>query len=306
MRRFLVVTADDFGYDDDRNRGIVECFRDGGVTRASLLVNGYASDKAALLAASFDIPLGLHLNLTEGIPVSKPAEIRSLLTENGQLLGKFRFREALQRQEVCLQEVKHEIKAQISKYKELMNGKLPRHVDGHQHVHVLPGISKTLAEILSQQGIKSVRLPAELDLEECTWLPENSVNFYKSVSTQSLEAGPCFAFHGIEYPDRFLGMSCMGKYMTIDRLQEKILKCFQQQTIKETIVPAVNGNVRPTQVTCELMVHPGYHCTDAEKGGCGAGADEFSMSVEREHEMHVLCSKDMRDFYKKFDIQLCG
>lgn len=58
MRRFLVVTADDFGYDDDRNRGIVECFRDGGVTRASLLVNGYASDKAALLAASFDIPLG--------------------------------------------------------------------------------------------------------------------------------------------------------------------------------------------------------------------------------------------------------
>lgn len=48
---------------------------------------------------------GLHLNLTEGIPVSRPAEIRSLLAENGQLLGKFRFREALQRQEVSLQEV---------------------------------------------------------------------------------------------------------------------------------------------------------------------------------------------------------
>lgn len=64
---------------------------------------------------------------------------------------------------------------------------------------IISGVCKTLAEILSQHGIKSVRLPTELDLEDCTWLPENSVNFYKSVSTQSLEAGPCFAFYGIEY-----------------------------------------------------------------------------------------------------------
>lgn len=58
-RRTLIITADDFGYDQDRNRGIVECFRNGAITRTTLLVNGRASVEASQLAKSYQIPLGV-------------------------------------------------------------------------------------------------------------------------------------------------------------------------------------------------------------------------------------------------------
>ena len=44
--RWLVVNADDFGYCDQRNRGVVESFQDGIVTSASLLVNSVKAPEA--------------------------------------------------------------------------------------------------------------------------------------------------------------------------------------------------------------------------------------------------------------------
>jgi len=59
-RKRLLVTADDFGYDCDRNRGILECFRKRAITRASVLVNGFACNEAFALAILHNIPLGEH------------------------------------------------------------------------------------------------------------------------------------------------------------------------------------------------------------------------------------------------------
>jgi len=56
--KILLITADDFGYDTDRNRGILECFQKCGITRASVLVNGVACSEAFLLANLYNIPLG--------------------------------------------------------------------------------------------------------------------------------------------------------------------------------------------------------------------------------------------------------
>jgi predicted glycoside hydrolase/deacetylase ChbG (UPF0249 family) len=35
------------------------------------------------------------------------------------------------------------------------------HLDGHQHVHVLPGIAAVVAELAAENGVAAVRLPAE-------------------------------------------------------------------------------------------------------------------------------------------------
>jgi len=56
--KILLVTADDFGYDCDRNRGILECFQKHAITRASVLVNGAACNEAFALANLYNIPLG--------------------------------------------------------------------------------------------------------------------------------------------------------------------------------------------------------------------------------------------------------
>lgn len=101
--RLLVVNADDFGYCDQRNRGIVESFQNGVVSSASLLVNADQALEAVELSKEYGIPLGLHLNLTEGRPIK--TRHSSLTAENGLMRGKFGFREALKSGEIDLDEV---------------------------------------------------------------------------------------------------------------------------------------------------------------------------------------------------------
>ena len=60
MKKRLIITADDFGYSRNRNRGIVEAFQAGAITRASLIVNAEASHDAAELAIQYSIPLGMN------------------------------------------------------------------------------------------------------------------------------------------------------------------------------------------------------------------------------------------------------
>ena len=79
----------------------------------------------------------------------------------------------------------------------------------------------------------------------------------------------------------------MGKNMTVERLQQGILSSFRSDSGEKT---------------SELMCHPGYRCI--AEGGCGSGADEFSRSEEREHEMDILRSPEMHEFYRKYNIKI--
>ena len=76
--------------------------------------------------------------------------------------------------------------------------------------------------------------------------------------------------------------------MTVERLQRQIAKAFKSD----------GSDV----ITCELMVHPGYKTGDV--GGCGCGPDDFSQSEHREHEMSILQSKEMKDFYHAEQIEI--
>ena len=105
--RLLIVNADDFGYCEQRNRGIVKLFQDGIVSSASLLVNAESALEAIQLSKKCGIPLGIHLNLTEGRPIK--THYKSLTSEEGFLRGKFGFREALKNGEIDLDEVNFNI-----------------------------------------------------------------------------------------------------------------------------------------------------------------------------------------------------
>ncbi|XP_075424645.1 carbohydrate deacetylase isoform X3 [Ascaphus truei] len=134
----LVVTGDDFGYCPRRDQGIVECFRAGALSNVSLLVNGSAAAGAAELAQRYNIPIGLHANLSEGRPVCP--ELRqnsSLISARGVFLGKLGIRTALEQGLLSMSEVRQELCAQVNLFHEL-TGQNPQHMDGHQHVHVLP------------------------------------------------------------------------------------------------------------------------------------------------------------------------
>ena len=75
----LVVTADDLGYSGRRDEGILKAFSEGIVTTASLMVNGKTAASAAKAAKACGLPIGLHLNITEGTPILSASLVPSLV-----------------------------------------------------------------------------------------------------------------------------------------------------------------------------------------------------------------------------------
>lgn len=90
----------------------------------------------------------------------------------------------------------------------------------------------------------------------------------------------CFIF--FRYQDFFIGLSTMGKNMTIGNL-----KAAFENIRREVALKAFSGDGVGKGCEIEFMVHPGYR-SEAGNGGCGLGPDNFSMSHEREIEFHFL------------------
>ncbi|XP_066055993.1 carbohydrate deacetylase [Chamaea fasciata] len=292
----LIVTGDDFGYCPRRNQGIVDCFLAGAISNVSLLVNGSAAADAAKLARRYNIPIGLHANLSEGSPVCEVLKTNSsLLNQDGFFHGKMGFRTALSKGLLNMSEVKQELKAQVELFREL-TGHLPPHMDGHQHVHVLPEVRHVFAEVLEEYGIKYTRVPIEPGLHNCDWIPPSLMDFYLGVEEDSFNTVDVFTKHGIRWADIYIGLSTMGRNMSVSSIRSAI-----DSAVLQLRARAAPGGA----VTLELMVHPGYPSVPPT-GGCGEGPDDFSQSWERLHELQTLIEPELQSYYKSRNIQLCS
>ncbi|NWS38258.1 YDJC deacetylase, partial [Probosciger aterrimus] len=299
----LIVTGDDFGYCPRRNQGIVDCFLAGAVSNVSLLVNGSAAADAAELARRHNIPIGLHANLSEGSPVCEVLKTNSsLLNQDGFFHGKMGFRTALSKGLLNMSEVKQELKAQVGLFHKL-TGHLPPHMDGHQHVHVLPEVRHVFAEVLEEYGIKYTRVPIEPGLHKCDWIPPSLMEFYLGVEEDSFNTVDVFTSHGIRWPDIYIGLTTMGKNMSVSNIWSAIDSAITDFTSKAPS-PA-DPTPQSRTITIELMVHPGYPSVPPI-GGCGEGPDDFSQSWERLHELQTLINPELQSHYRTRNIQLCS
>ncbi|XP_027762201.1 carbohydrate deacetylase [Empidonax traillii] len=299
----LIITGDDFGYCPRRNQGIVDCFLAGAISNVSLLVNGSAAADAAKLAKRYSIPIGLHANLSEGSPVCEVLKTNSsLLNQDGFFHGKMGFRTALSRGLLNMSEVKQELKAQVELFREL-TGHLPPHMDGHQHVHVLPEVRHVFAEVLEEYGIKYTRVPVEPGLHNCDWIPRALMDFYLGVEEDSFNTVDVFTKHGIRWPDIYIGLSTMGKNMSVSSIWSAINSAILEVT--SSVPSPAHSALQSRTVTIELMVHPGYPSVPPI-GGCGEGPDDFSQSWERLHELQTLIKPELQSHYKSRNIQLCS
>src|ERR1051326_4988638 len=157
----LIVTADDFGLTNRVNEAIAAAARDGIVTSASLMVTGGAFESAVNIARNTPrLDLGLHLNLTEGRPISRWETIRSLANSDGFLYRhpvKLVFALALRQVEPT--DLEREIRSQIDKAN--VQGLQITHIDGHKHVHAMPAIIRMIARIAPECGIQAIRCVRE-------------------------------------------------------------------------------------------------------------------------------------------------
>src|SRR5262249_37304804 len=84
----LIVNADDLGWTAGVNRGIAEAHRSGIVTSASLIANGKAFDDAVNVARVLPaMGVGVHLNLSDGVPLTGARAVPSLVDGNGNFCG---------------------------------------------------------------------------------------------------------------------------------------------------------------------------------------------------------------------------
>uniref|UniRef100_A0AC11EE98 YdjC chitooligosaccharide deacetylase homolog n=1 Tax=Ovis aries TaxID=9940 RepID=A0AC11EE98_SHEEP len=187
-------------------------------------------------------------------------------------------------------QVREELEAQLSRFRELL-GRDPTHVDGHQHVHVLPGVCRVFAEALQACGVRFTRLPLERGVDGCAWLEAPARAFAGAVEQDARAAIGPFVHHGLRWTDVFVGLSTCGRNMSTHRVLEALTR-------------ALEGTPTGQAVSAELMAHPGYPSVPP-LGGCGEGPDAFSCSSDRLHELRVLTAPALRAQLARDGVQLC-
>lgn len=140
------LCADDFGLNAAVDEGILDLVRLGRLTAVSCMAAGeaVARDIPRLLAAASAAPrpvqIGLHLTLTEYTALGPISGLAPECRLPG--LGAVMVRAYARRLEVPA--IRAEIDRQMVCLSALM-GRVPDFVDGHQHVHLLPGIRDAVA-----------------------------------------------------------------------------------------------------------------------------------------------------------------
>ncbi|HET6984270.1 MAG TPA: ChbG/HpnK family deacetylase [Myxococcaceae bacterium] len=139
--RRLIVNADDLGYDPAVSEGIVLAMRGGVVTSATLMVNLPHSEHGATLARG--LPVGLHLNLSRGAPLSPrfpPALLRGGAFDETLVIS------------LPPEVVVEEAEAQLARAEELL-GTPPTHVDVHRHLHRVVPVFEGLSRLASTRRL---------------------------------------------------------------------------------------------------------------------------------------------------------
>jgi hopanoid biosynthesis associated protein HpnK len=157
----LVVTADDFGLSLPVNDAVEQAHRNGILTATSLMTGAPACDDAAERARRLPrLGVGLHLTLVDGRPVLPPGEVPGLVGPDGRFsTDPTRFGLALFFSSELRRQAEAEIAAQFEKFR--ATGLPMDHVNGHQHFHMHPAISKIIARLAPAFGHPPVRIPVE-------------------------------------------------------------------------------------------------------------------------------------------------
>lgn len=159
--RQVVANADDFGIDENRTSAILECFESGAVSRTTAMVNmAYFEDAVKRIRNAGRLNrMGLHLNLTEGKPLTAAMRECSYFCDaSGEFTANF-HRSKVSRfvlPHSLYDIIRNEIIAQVERFFDA--GATLKHVDSHHHSHTDLSIAVLAFPILKRYGFKSMRL----------------------------------------------------------------------------------------------------------------------------------------------------
>ena len=150
--RQLIIRADDLGYSEAVNYGILKTVKEGLVSSVGVMPNMPSAKQGLQLLEGTKVGIGQHTNICLGKPCANPNLIPSMLDENGNFHSSKAFREAYKegKELIKLDEAVIEIEAQYLRFKEL-TGRKPDYFEAHAVVS--ENLGKALAIVAKKYDL---------------------------------------------------------------------------------------------------------------------------------------------------------
>jgi predicted glycoside hydrolase/deacetylase ChbG (UPF0249 family) len=157
--RRIIINADDFGVSEHTFIWTLKCFEVGVLSSATIMAGAAEFPRAVAFAcANPQWSFGLHLVLSDEMPLSRPETIPSMVNREGRLWPTqiFILRSAIGL--IRRTDLEHEIRAQFQRLRDA--GIAISHLDGHGHLHRMPFVVRSLVRLKGELGIDRIR-PAQ-------------------------------------------------------------------------------------------------------------------------------------------------
>ena len=144
----LIVNADDFGYSNGVNYGIIDAYKNG-IVRSTTMMAGMPGFNHAVKLAKENkgLGVGVHLTLTCYKPVLD--NHKTIVNEDGYFDRKLYSEENIMN--IDLEEIYREFEAQIEKVKKA--GIEITHLDSHHHMHTIKELKPVIERILAKYNL---------------------------------------------------------------------------------------------------------------------------------------------------------
>ncbi len=166
----VIINADDFGLNGHNSKAIAGAFAKGLITDTTMMATGDYFDEAAALAREqgFIDRIGIHLNLTEGEPLTEDIKDCPRFVNSGRFYKPYAPVKDLTAGETDA--VYRELTAQVERIKAA--GIVITHADSHHYIHNNPFLAPVVMRVCRESGIRRIRL--QRNLGSATGFEENN------------------------------------------------------------------------------------------------------------------------------------
>lgn len=261
-----IINADDFGLSPGMNEAIIYCFQNKLINRASLMVTtDYTAAAVAHYKKHPEDLCGLHLDLMYGNAVC--VDDKMLVDESGRFCKGFfgLLWATIYRPKQIRRVLEEEIVAQLDFFKK--NKLAINHVDGHNHIHMIPMVNKILRTLAPHYGVRHIRTI-------------NESLFRTLFVTRDIT---CLNPKRIL---RHMFFNLLSLFQPRNSSQYFYSILFSCELTKKRMIIATLDKYRPT----EIMVHPGNPTTDLQAEIWDNRTKRFLLSASRTKELEALKS----------------
>jgi predicted glycoside hydrolase/deacetylase ChbG (UPF0249 family) len=266
----VIINADDFGWTESINEGIVDAHRSGILTSATLLANSKATLQAIQLAKDTpSLSIGVHLSYNIDPPLLPAGELDAIFLPDGR--PKFSTPKLWLAATFC-PKVRHQLYRHFRSQVEFLLGQgvSIAHLDTHKHVHFWPAVFEIVARLARDLNIPAMRIVRENPFDPGPKNAKARAALCALSWTYSHNARTAKKYQRI-CPNRFIGVIQTGLWT------------------KTHFCDIANTLTTPGLV--EIMTHPGYTQ--------GLDREPTRLVESRLAELNLLKDEQVKEFFKQ-------